>query len=350
MKRHGFLYHKVWDLDNIREAHKNARKRKTHYREVQMVDANPEVYFKKIQQILRDKTYKTSEYTMFKKIDKGKEREIFKLPYFPDRIVHHCIMQAVEPIWMKTFIRDTYASMKDRGIHDGVKRIQKKLKEYPQETQYALQVDVRKFYPSIHHITLKQIIRKKIKDPDLLWLMDEIIDSNKRGVPIGNYLSQYFGNLYLNDIDHWLKEEMGCKHYFRYCDDLVILHSDKAFLHQLRGELESKLAGVRLRLKPNWRVFPVQAGVDFLGYVFFHNYTLFRTSLAKRFRERMSDVRRHWHRMDAVSAYSTIMSYYGWQKYGNAWNLFTKHLSPALRQRMRWKTTDVNNPLKGIYT
>lgn len=348
MKRFGNLYNKVWDLDNIREAHKNSRKRKTHYREVKMVDANPDYYFKQIQQTLKNKTYKTSDYEMFVKNDKGKIREIYKLPYFPDRIVHHCIMQVVEDIWMNSFIRDTYASMKNRGIHDGVNRVKQALKNDAENTQYCLQVDVKKFYPSIHHITLKNIIRKKIKDKDLLWLMDEIIDSNPKGVPIGNYLSQYFGNLYLNDIDHWLKETMQCKYYFRYCDDLVILDSDKTKLHKIRGELESKLAGIRLRIKPNWRVYPVSTGVDFLGYRFYHTHTLLRTSLAKQFKNRLKEVRTHWHKMDALSIYSIVMSYYGWQKYANAWNLYTTHVSPDLRRRMEWKTTDVINPLKGI--
>jgi len=348
MKRYGNLYAKVWDLDNIREAHKNSRKRKAHYREVQMVDANPDFYFKQIQQMIKNKTYQTSEYEMFKKNDKGKIREIYKLPYFPDRIVHHCIMQVIEDIWMKTFIRDTYASMKNRGIHDGVKRIQKALKADEKGTQYCLQMDVKKFYPSIHHITLKRIIRRKIKDKDLLWLMDEIIDSNPKGVPIGNYLSQYFGNLYLSDIDHWLKERMQCKYYFRYCDDLVILDSDKTKLHKIRGELESKLAPLRLTIKPNWRVYPVSTGVDFLGYRFYHTHTLLRTSLAKKFKQRILEVRKYWHKMDAISMHSVIMSYYGWQKYANAWNLYTTHVSPELRRRMEWKTTDVINPLKGI--
>ena len=350
MKRIGYLYDKVWDMDNIREAHKNARKRKAHYREVQMVDADPERYFLEIQRLLRDKQYRTSEYKVFIKLDKGKEREIYKLPYFPDRIVHHCIMQVVEPLWMKTFIRDTYASMKYRGIHDGVKRIKAKLQKYPEETQYALQVDVRKFYPSINHDTLKSTLRRKIKDPDLLWLMDEIIDSNPKGVPIGNYLSQYFGNLYLSDIDHWLKEETQCKHYFRYCDDLVILHPVKDHLHAIRVALSHKLAAIQLTLKDNWRVYPVNTGVDFLGYKFFHTHTLLRTSLAKRFRERAAYIRRNWYRMPVVSAMSTLMSYYGWQKYANAWNLYTKHLSYDLRQRMNWRLFGANNPLKGIMT
>ena len=348
MKRYGNLYNKVWDLDNIREAHKNSRKGKAHYHEVKMVEANPEFYFKQIQDMLRRKTYQTSEYTMFIKNDKDKEREIYKLPYFPDRIVHHCIMQVVEPIWMKTFIRDTYASMKSRGIHDGVKRIQKALRESPEDTKYALQIDIKKFYPSIDHTILKQIIRKKIKDKDILWIIDEIIDSNSNGVPIGNYLSQFFGNLYLSDIDHWIKEDLGIKHYYRYCDDLVILGDNKEELHAIRKQLKVKVEDVKLKIKYNWKVYPVNIGIDFLGYKFFHTHTLLRTSLTKRFKSKVKMIRKNWHRLDAITNYSTLMSYYGWQKYANAWNLYTQTITFEIRDRMNWITTTVNNPLKGI--
>lgn len=116
MKRYGNLYPKIWDLDNIKLAHKNARKGKMHYQEVQMVNADEERYVLLIQNMLKNKTFKNSKYEIFIKNDSGKEREIYKLPYFPDRIIHHCIMQVLEPIWVKTLITDTYSSLKDRGI------------------------------------------------------------------------------------------------------------------------------------------------------------------------------------------------------------------------------------------
>lgn len=226
-------------MENLYLAHKNARKGKAHYTEVKMVDSNPDYYLRQIHEMLKNKTYKTSPYEIFTKIDKGKEREIYKLPYYPDRIVHWAIVQIIEPIWMKTFIYDTYSSLKGRGIHKGLLRLHKAMKD-KENTQYCLKFDIKKFYPSINHRILKQIIRKKIKDKDLLWLLDSIIDSveGETNVPIGNYLSQYFGNLYLTYFDHWLKEEKKVKYYFRYCDDCVILHHDKAFLHQLRKDTE----------------------------------------------------------------------------------------------------------------
>jgi hypothetical protein len=166
MKRYNNLYSKIYDLENIKLAHKNARKGKLHYSEVKMVEVNPEKYFMKIHNMLKNKTFHNSKYEVFMKSDRGKEREIFKLPYFPDRIIHHCIMNIIESIWMKTLIADTYSSLKNRGIHKGVKRIKLALKDR-ENTKYCLKMDVRKFYPSINHDILKQVIRRKINNRKL---------------------------------------------------------------------------------------------------------------------------------------------------------------------------------------
>ena len=338
----------MWDIENIREAHRNARRGKAHYKEVKMVDADPEKYFGIIQQQLKAKTYQTSKYTVFTRRDQGKERVIYRLPYFPDRIVHHCIMQVVEPIWTKCFIRDTYSSLKNRGVHDGVKRIHKAIRSNPQGTSYCLKMDVRKFYPSIDHGVLRATVRNKIKDPDLLWLLDEVIKSNPEGVPIGNYLSQYFGNLYLTGLDHWIKETLRCKYYYRYCDDLVILHHDKEFLHSARKQIEEKLRDIKLTLKANWQVFPVASrGIDFLGYRFFHTHTLLRKRVAKQMISKLRTCHTKWQKMDGVKLLSKVMSYYGWQKHANAWNLFTKLVTKDLVNAITYKC---NKPtLKGIF-
>lgn len=332
MKRYNNLYEKIYSMENIKLAHKNAKKGKAHYSEVKMIDVNPYKYFIEIHEMLKNKTFKNSKYKMFIKTDSGKAREIFKLPYFPDRIIHHCIMNILEPIWMKTLITDTYSSLKKRGIHKGVKRIKDALNNR-ENTQYCLKIDVKKFYPSIDHAVLKQLIRKKIKDKDLLWILDEIIDSAD-GVPIGNYLSQYFGNLYLSGLDHWVKEQKQCRYYFRYCDDIVILHANKSYLSKLKKEiaeyLEKKL---NISLKENWQVFPVDMrGIDFLGYRFFHNYTLLRKSITIRFKKRIKNIKKNHNRLTPVNILSGVMSYCGWMRYANCYRLQTKYIDKDLKQ------------------
>lgn len=309
-------------MNNIKRAHMNARKGKSHYHEVQMVNANEELYLSKIQDMLLNKTFINSEYTTFMKLDSTKERKIFKLPYFPDRIIHHCIVQVLEPIWMKSLIADTYSSLKGRGIHKGVKRIKKALVD-KENTTYCLKIDVRKFYPSIDHDILKQILNAKIKDPDVMWILNEVINSTD-GVPIGNYLSQHFGNLYLSSFDHWMKEKQGCKYYFRYCDDVVILHNDKKYLAELCLNVSEYLEKIlKLQLKSNWQVFPVDIrGIDFLGYRFYHTHTTLRKSTTKNFKKAITQIKRS--NPKTIGMVNSIMSYHGWMNYADCHNLKTR--------------------------
>jgi len=348
MKRYGDLYPKIWDMENIREAHRNAQRGKKHYREVQMINANEKEYLIQIQTMLRNKTFRNSKYEVFTKVEGGKEREIYKLPYFPDRIVHHCIMQVLEPIWMKTFISDTYAALKKRGIHKSVRRLKLALRDV-ENTQYCLKFDVRKFYPSIDHDILKTILCKKIKDPDVLRLLSEIIDS-AAGVPIGNYLSQYFGNLYLAYFDHWMKEEKQCKYYFRYCDDVVVLHGDKGFLHRLLIDAHEYLdAHLKLHMKSNYQIFPVdKRGIDFLGYRFFHNYVLLRKSIVQRFKVKIACVKRSYREMSSSQIVNGLMGYWGWMKHGNCLNLAKMYIDKDIRRvvAMTSSASGLRNPLR----
>lgn len=350
MKRYGYLYEKIYDIENIKLAHKNAKRGKNHYKEVKMVDKNPDKFFKQIHCMLKNKTYKTSQYEIIhRKMDSGKEREIYKLPYFPDRIIHHAIMQVIEPIWRKTLIRDTYSSLRDRGIHDGVKRIKKALRD-KENTKYCLKMDVKKFYPSVNNEILKQIIRKKIKDNNLLWLLDEIIDSSE-GVPIGNYLSQYFGNLYLSELDHKIKEKYGLEYAFRYCDDIVILHKSKERLHLIRKKIEEDLIKLKLKFKENWQVFPVDIrGLDFLGYRFFHDYILLRNSIKKKFIKKIRTINKKWKSLSHTKIINSIMSYCGWLKYANCKNLFNRYIDNNIFWIIKYTSinNNIKNPLQGL--
>lgn len=323
MKRYNNLYEKIYDINNLKLAHYNARKGKIHYKEVQMVDSDVDFYIKDIHFMLKNKTYKISDYKIYTKFDGKKEREIFVLPYYPDRIIQWAIIQIVEDIWIKSLISQTYSSIKNRGIHKCVKKLSYDLYKYKPE--YCLKLDIKKFYPSINHDILKNIIRKKIKDKDLLELLDHIIDS-ANGVPIGNYLSQYFGNLYLNQFDHWIKENKHIKFYYRYCDDIVILHNDKQFLHELLLNINNYLNNnLKLTLKENYQIFPIEKrGIDFVGYRFFGNYILLRKSIKNNMKKKIipmydfKDITKH--------DLNVIGSYNGWIKWCNGYRLYKKYL------------------------
>jgi hypothetical protein len=351
MKRYGKLYEKIYNIDNIRLAHHNARKGKKHYDEVKVVDANPEFYFQQIYCMLKNKTFKNAEYHVFSRDFKGKKREIFKLPYFPDRVIHHCIMQILEPIWRKSLIRDTYSSIKGRGLHDGVRRVKSALKD-KEGSNYCLKLDIKKFYPSVNHDVLKQIVRKKIKCVDTLWPLDEIIDSTG-GIPIGNYLSQYFGNIYLSGLDHFIKEKFRAKYYFRYCDDIVVLSKSKCRLWGIFQAINNYCEFLSISLKGNYQIFPVDIrGIDFLGYRFFHTFTLLRKSIAKSFKNKIRNIKKNWLSMSKINLVNGLMSYYGWIKYGNCKRLFDKYMDLNIRDIVRKSCIILNqrNPLKEVLT
>ena len=316
MKRKGGLYDKICSMENLQLADQKARKGKGWQYGVIMHDRNQLDNHRRLQQMLVGHTYQTSKYSVFK-VYEPKEREVYRLPYFPDRITHHAIMNVLEPVFLSSFTADTYSCIKGRGIHGAADAVKKALRDAP-ETQYCLKLDIVEFYPTVDHDILKSLLRKKLKDPSLLWLLDEIIDSAP-GLPIGNYLSQYFANFYLTYFDHWIKEQKGVKHYFRYADDLVILGSDKAQLHELLSEIREYLRNnLRLEIKGNYQVFPVDArGIDFLGYRFYHTHTRLRKSIKKSFARAVAK----------SAGPPSIASYYGWALHCNSSHLLNKLLS-----------------------
>ena len=328
MKRLNGLFEEVCSLDNLYLADAKARRNKLQSYGVKIHDQNKDSNLLQLREMLINQTFQTSEYDVFT-LYEPKERLIFRLPYFPDRIVHHAIMNVLEPIWTSIFTTDTYSCIKDRGIHAAAKNVKYSLKTDPKGTQYCLKLDIRKFYPSVDHDILKSIIRRKIKDKKLLWLLDEIIDSAD-GVPIGNYLSQYFANLYLAYFDHWLKEEKGVKHYFRYADDMVILSDNKQGLHALLREMRVCLRdNLKLKIKHNYQVFPVnRRGIDFVGYRFFHSHTLLRKSIKKNFCRRVTKLnkRKSIKYMDYKRA---VCSWWGWSKHCDSKNLLKTILKNA---------------------
>ena len=313
MKREGNLFELMCSKENIRLAIASAMKGKSHYSEVTHVAENMDKCIDELHVLLLNKEFCNSEYEIFQKQSGDKLREIYKLPFYPDRIVHHCIVQVLQPMWTKLLIRDTYSTIPGRGIHDGVRRINKALKDV-NGTRYCLKLDVKKYYPSIDHDVLKLILQRKIKDGDVLDLLYEIIDSTN-GIPIGNYVSQWFGNVYLAYFDHFCKEQLKCKYYFRYCDDIVILDADKGRLHAILVAINDYLNNeLNLTVKSNFQVFPTAVrGIDFLGYRFFHTHTLVRKRIVKQMKRKLNNQK-------------SVASYWGWLKHADSYRLTNKYL------------------------
>lgn len=327
MKRTGNLYERICSMENLQLADQKARRGKAKQLGVIDFDKDPGGNLGRLQEMLMTKTFRTSKYTHFQLCD-PKPRLISRLPYFPDRIVHHAIMNELEGLFTAMFTSDTYSCIKGKGIHACKRAVEHALKDRA-GTRYCLKLDIRKFYPSVDHDILKATLRRKIKDADLLWLLDEIIDSAP-GVPIGNYLSQYFANFYLCYFDHWLKEAVGVKYYFRYADDMVIFSGDKADLHDICRQIDAYLAiNLKLEMKRNYQVFPIDKhsgrGLDFIGYIFFHTHTRLR----KRNKQNLA---RAIKRRDSRQA---IMARRGWAIHCDSKNLITKLFQNDNFQRLQ---------------
>lgn len=336
MKRHGNIYEKIYEMNNLKLAHQRAKKDKSYYKEVKMVDHNEEYYLQQIQDMLKNEAYSVSEndYVMFKKNDKGKIREIYKLDYFPHRIIQHALLIQIEETLYKNFINNTFASLPSRGVHDAFKKLDCDLKNDTEGTRYCLQIDIKKFYPNIDHETLKNQFRNKFKDSKLLRLIYMLIDSlgNKKGIAIGSLFSQWAANFNLSPFDHWIKEEKKVRYYYRYMDDALILSDNKEDLHKLLKEIKSYLAeNLKLDVKDNYKVYPVdKQGIDFVGYRHFRRYVLLRKTTAKNLIRKMRDVQKKMNKGGAFTYqdYCSINSYKGWLKWCNGHNLYTRWIQP----------------------
>lgn len=355
MKRHGKLLHKIINYGNIELAHQNAKHGKAHYTAVQKVDSDRDKYLRQVQQLLADKSFTTSEYDVFK-IYKPKKRDISRLPYYPDRIVQHALLNVIAPIWDKIFIYDVYSAIPGKGIHKAIGRLKHFLKDKA-NTQYCLQFDIAKFYPSVDHKILKQQIRRKIKCSDTLWLLDDIVDSppGDKGIPIGNYTSQYFANIYLNWLDHWIKQELKCKYYIRYADDGVILSNSKDHLRSIQQQIGCYLNdNLALKFNPKTQVYPVNdRGIDFLGYRTFRDYILLRKKSAKKFKRKLKKIKQQRGKIPAQHIVSSIMSYIGWIQHCNGYNLLNSYIfqDDELLNLVDHASEqlNINNPIRAKY-
>ena len=299
MKTYYGLYDKIASFDNLLSAAKNAQKGKRYQKSVAAFNLRLEEELLQLREELCSKRYQPGPYRSFMIYD-PKERMISAAPY-RDRVVHHALMNVTAPPFERTFIYDSYANRKGKGVHAAIERYQHYARKYP----YVLKCDIRKFFPSIDHELLKQELRWKIACPDTLWLIDAIIDNSnpqeehlvyfpgddlftphqrRRGLPIGNLTSQWWGNIYLNRFDHFVKEELQVPGYIRYVDDFVLFGHTAVQLREWQAAIAAYLCELRLSLHPHkTQIFRVEKGVPFLGFKVFPHYRLVRKEKARRY-------------------------------------------------------------------
>ncbi|MDR1685226.1 MAG: hypothetical protein LBR82_02090 [Desulfovibrio sp.] len=328
MKRHGNLFEKIVSLENLELAYRQARRGKPRLRGVINFEKDRQENIQKLHDDLVNNTLRTGRYTE-KIVHEPKTRTIFTLP-FRDRIVHHALMNVIEPIWQSMMIEQSYACIVGRGIHSG----SRKTMEYIRRNTYCLKCDVSKFYPTVDHEILLAIIRRKIKCERTLNLLSEIVYSFKgnkdippgKNVPIGNYTSQWFGNLYLNELDQYVRHELKFKDYIRYCDDFLLFGNDKVRMNTAAANIKAFMGDKLKQRLSKCDLFPVSRGVDFLGYRHFRTHILLRKRTAKRWQKRLlalpSDVMSG--KATREHARSVVASAQGWLKWANSYNFRRK--------------------------
>lgn len=263
-------YEECVSFEKLLLAHKKARRGKREKRDVIIFELKLEQELLELEKQLKECTYKPGKYRQFK-VYEPKERLIMAASY-RDRIVHQwCVENFIKPYFVTQFINTTYAGIEGRGMHKASKDVQKGMRsaKFKWNNYYILKMDIAKYFQNIDKRILWEILKRKIKDRKLLWLIREILLSTEgmKGLPLGNYTSQMFANIYLNELDQYSKHILKCKYYYRYMDDIVILCKNKEqakeWLQAITIFLETKL---KIQLNSKTRIFKDIQGVNFCGY------------------------------------------------------------------------------------
>jgi retron-type reverse transcriptase len=330
------MYNQLYSWDNLYLAYRRAAKGKRGHPNVAEFEYRLEGNLLDLQQDLEAFTYHPGTYTSFY-IHEPKRRLISAAP-FRDRVVHHALCNLIEPLFEGLFIPDSYANRVGKGTHRALDRLQTCARRYP----FALQCDIRQFFPSIDHAILKAEIVQRIRDIGVMWLVDRILESGSgvldevyemvyfpgddlfarertRGLPIGNLTSQFWGNVYLNPFDHFVKRELGCRAYLRYVDDFVLFADDKDTLWAWKQAIEHRLARLRLAIHPGAHPRPGSEGIPFLGFVIYPQKRRLKRRKGIGYRRKLRSLLQA-HQRGEISLEEVTASIQGWvnhAQYGN---------------------------------
>lgn len=340
------VFEQVVDYDNLYRAYLNARLCKRYRYEVLNFSAHLEDNLVKLQKELIDRTYTLGKYREFY-IYEPKKRLIMAQP-FKDRVVQWAIYQVLNPVFAQGYITDSYACIKERGTHKAVKRLHYWLRQVGKkpEKYYFLKLDISKYFYRIDHDVLMGILKRKIRDDDMIFLLDKIVNSSEtnfglppgkspgevkrsdrvseKGMPVGNLSNQMFANLYLNELDQYCKRTLGIHFYVRYMDDVIILHQDKDQLHEWKRIIDTFLKEkLQLDLNEKTCIRPITLGVEFCGYKIWNTHIKLRKSTALKMKRNLKKLQKEYAAGEVTveEAKQTISSYLGILKHCDSYSL-----------------------------
>ena len=327
MRREGFIIEEVIDYSNMANSFdtvlQGTRRKKS--RQGRELLAHREEVIQELTEQIAKGEFRVKDYRERDIIEGGKVRRI-QILTMKDRIAVHAIMAVVDAHLRRRFIRTTSASIKNRGMHDLKEYIQRDMQDDPEGTRYCYKFDIAKFYESVNQDFVMYCVRRIFKDAKLIAMLDNFVHLMPHGISIGLRSSQGLGNLLLSVfLDHYLKDRYGVRHFYRYCDDGVILAGSKAELWVIRDTVHELIEDIDLKVKPNERVFPVTEGIDFLGYVIYPDHSELRKRIKKRFARKMHTVKSRKRRRELIA------SFYGMAKHANCNHLFNKLTGKKMR-------------------
>ena len=328
MKTHKYIYPRIYSFSNLLLAYKKARKGKTKKIYVNLFEKNLLSNLLGLSEELKNQTYQPKPLKTFILKD-PKTRKISKSE-FKDRVIHHALVNTLEPIFDKTFIYDSCANRLNKGNLFAIDRFKKfirkvsrngkvvlnNFKDNNQIKGYCLKADIKHYFQEINHNILLSIIKRKIKDEKVIQLIQKVVNNNGEregtGIPLGNLTSQFFANVYLNELDYFIKHKLKAKYYLRYVDDFVVLHNSKEQLNEWKIKIDKFLRNnLNLELHPDKsKILPLSKGIDFVGFRNFYHYKLLRKRNIRKMNSKINNFKNH-----KLTKEQLLASFEGWRAY-----------------------------------
>lgn len=326
MQRLGNLYENLLNIETIKEIIVKASKGKKKRKGVQLVLNNIDYYANEIVQMLKDKTYYMLPTHSKEIMEKGKKRTLTISPFYPNRILDYILVETLKPHIKKSMYYYCIGNVDGKGMMFGKKIVAKKCKKY----KYYIKLDIKHFYPSTTSQALYDFIEKKIKDRDFLELCKCVVLS-VNDMPIGSYYSQWFSNWFLQDLDHYIKEELKIPFYIRYVDDMLLMGNNKRQLKRAMYQIGEKIKPKGLILKRNEQVYTLeQRPIDFLGFRFTPKRVELRIRNFRHLNNKIRNVRHRKHL--CITQARSFMSVIGWLKQVKCGYLYYKnHIKQLIR-------------------
>lgn len=335
MKSYNHLYEVCVSEGNRREAIRLAKKSGRIRKIIKRRHLSDDVLLEKSLEWINN--YESFPHNPIKILDGARQKErTILVPSLEELVVQHCVVNALKPMFWHGMYEHSYASLPGRGAHKAKKFIEKWIRHDSKNVKYVLKMDIRHFFDSIPHEILKAKLAKTIHDEKMLYLLDRIIDVTDNGIPLGFHTSQWLSNWYLQDLDHYIKEDLKAAHYVRYMDDMVILGSNKKELHKMREKISDFLnTRLGLELKGNWQVFRFSHSndcgrdLDFMGFRFFRNRTTLRKSIM--FKATRKSKRIFTKAKPTVYDFRQMMSYLGWIDCTDTYAMYVRWIKPYIK-------------------